>query len=156
MTEIVLILNDIRSAHNVGSLFRTADAAGVSHVFLAGYTPTPVDRFGRAVKEIHKTALGAEKALSWESGEVHSIMSHVRNKGYTVVALEQDDRSVHIHEYTPPKKVALLVGNEVLGVPKELLDDADAIIEIPMHGMKESLNVSVATGIALFFVQLRS
>ncbi|HYC83440.1 MAG TPA: TrmH family RNA methyltransferase [Candidatus Paceibacterota bacterium] len=146
-----LILHNIRSAHNVGSIFRTADAAGVAKVFISGYTPQPIDRFGRPVGEIAKTALGAEQTVPWEYQEsVSKIITSLRKQSVEIIALEQDAKSVDYKKYKPAGSFALLLGNEVEGVEKKLLKRSDAIVEIPMAGEKESLNVSVAAGIALF------
>ena len=150
MKELVLILHNIRSAHNVGSAFRTADAAGVNHIYLTGYTPRPTDRFGRIQKNITKTALGAEQHIPWEGGEVTKLIQDLRHEGFSIVSVEQDARAIALSNYNPAEKVALIFGNEVRGVSKQLRDKSDGIVEIPMHGAKESLNVSVAIGVVLF------
>ncbi len=147
----VLILHNIRSAHNVGSLFRTADAAGVQHIFLTGYTPRPVDKFGKANKEIAKTALGAEKSISWSEGKlIAPVLRKLKPEKYTIVAIEQDKRSVHYRKVHPKGNVAFILGNEVEGLEKKVLDRATIIAEIPMRGEKESLNVAAAGAVALF------
>lgn len=148
--EVSIILHDIRSMHNVGSILRTADGAGVVRVYLTGYTPAPIDRFGRTVKEIAKVALGAERSLPWEQREITELMTSLQSQGVQIVALEQSENSIPYTDFKPRGDVALIVGAEVLGLPKVLLKQADVIIEIPMHGEKESLNVSVAAGIALY------
>ena len=154
--EIALLLHDIRSAHNVGSIFRTADAAGVLKVYLSGYTPRPLDRFERVQKDIAKTALGAEKFLSWEyQKSPATIISKLRNDGWNIVAIEQDKRSIEYRTYKIKKPTLFILGNEVSGVRRSLLKKCDAVIEIPMHGKKESLNVSVAAGVILFSVRER-
>ena len=145
-----LILHNIRSAHNVGSVFRTADGAGVDKIYITGITPRPIDRFGREDAKIAKVALGAEKTLEWESRDIDELLSELRDSGVQLVALEQDARSTPYTAFMPEKKCALLLGTEVGGIEKDLLQRMDAIIEIPMKGSKDSLNVSVATGIALF------
>ncbi|MCX6819900.1 MAG: TrmH family RNA methyltransferase [Candidatus Adlerbacteria bacterium] len=146
------MLHNIRSVHNVGSIFRTADAAGVTKIILVGYTPTPLDRFGRARKDFAKVSLGAENTVVWEQVETFAeAVTKVKEAGCTVVALEQDAASVPLFEYkTPTKNIALVLGSEVEGILKSELALCDAVVEIPMHGTKESLNVSVAAGIALF------
>lgn len=151
----VVIVHNIRSAHNVGSIFRTSDGAGVEKIFLTGYTPTPATEITvyqtRAHKDLAKTALGAEKNISWEySEEVLSVLENLRKGGYRIVALEQDEKSVDYRAYQPGEKTALILGTEVNGVEKDLLAVSDAIIELPMRGQKNSLNVSVAFGIAAF------
>ena len=153
-TEKVLILDNIRSAHNVGSLFRTSDGAGVSKIILGGYTPAPRDRFGRQQAEILKTSLGASAMIAWEQkenmGELVASIVALQADGFSIVALEQTTQSIPLYDFTVPKKVAYIVGNEVDGVQSELLELSDTIVEIPMRGQKESLNVAVATGILLF------
>lgn len=149
--EVRVLFHDIRSAHNVGSMLRTSDSAGVEHVYMSGYTPRPIDRFGRAVKEIAKTALGAEVAVPWTSVEsVAVLITKLKQEGFTVVGLEQDKRSVDYRTHRPEKKILFLVGSEVEGMPDEIRALCDALLEIPMRGTKESLNVSVAFGIGLF------
>jgi 23S rRNA (guanosine2251-2'-O)-methyltransferase len=148
---VILILDNIRSVHNVGSIFRTADAAGVEKIFLAGYTPTPLDRFKNPRKDFAKVSLGAEQSAHWEQFELtETAIATVHAQGYTVAALEQHPGSSELFSYIPPKKFALVVGNEVEGVSSAALKACDIVLEIPMHGSKESLNVSVATGVALF------
>lgn len=153
--QVVLILHDIRSAHNVGSMFRTADGAGVSEIILAGYTPIPPKHdalyLTDADKALKKTALGAERTMSWRKViSVTRLVSRLKKEGFEIVALEQSKKSIDYRSYHPAKKVALLVGNEVGGVEEGILERCDAILEIPMFGHKNSLNVSVATGIALY------
>ncbi|TSC54705.1 MAG: tRNA/rRNA methyltransferase SpoU [Parcubacteria group bacterium LiPW_30] len=132
-------------------MFRTADASGVTKIFLTGYTPRPVDRFNRPVKEILKTALGAEKNIPWEHNpNTLEVIKGLKNKKVEVIALEQSPKALDYKKVKEGKDIALIVGNEVLGLPKEILAVADIIAEIPMKGGKESLNVSVALGVALF------
>jgi tRNA G18 (ribose-2'-O)-methylase SpoU len=150
-SSAVLILSDIRSAHNVGSLFRTADAAGIEKIYLSQTTPAPVDRFGRARSDIAKTALGSEKTILYETVKsIASLITRLQKDGYTVVAIEQDARSVDYKKVKRTEKMAFILGNEVTGVAKSLLSRVDIVADIPMGGMKESLNVSVAGGVALF------
>lgn len=149
----VLILDNIRSRHNVGSIFRTADCAGVGKIYLCGTTPTPLDRFNREVKEIAKTALGAEKSVVWEySKTTLSVVKKLKRDGYHIIAIEQSKNSIDYKKVKARSKVAFVVGNEVDGVAKSILKLCDIVAEIPMRGGKESLNVSVATGVALFRV----
>jgi len=151
MREVSLILNDIRSAENVGSIFRTADAAGAVKIYLCGYTPAPLDRFGRENAKLAKAALSAEKTVPWEqAGDVTALIRSLKTRGICVVAIEQDPRSVAYDAFTEDGSIAFILGNEVSGIPEEVLDIADAILEIPMRGKKESLNVAVATGIVLY------
>ena len=151
MHEVAVLLHNIRSAHNVGSIFRTADAAGASTVYLSGYTPTPLDRFGRPHKEIAKTALGGEVSVIWKYYKSPvSVVTALKKKGWNIVAVEQDARSIDYRSYRMAAPTLLILGNEVRGVSKSLLKRCDAVLEIPMRGKKESLNVSVAAGIVLF------
>lgn len=154
MQEIAVLLHNIRSTHNVGSVFRTADASGVSRVYLSGYTPAPVDRFGRAQKDIAKTALGAERYIPWEHHASSSrLISRLKKEGWHIVGVEQDARARDYRKSKTMKKTVFVFGNEVLGISKDLRKKCDALVEIPMHGKKESLNVSVAAGIILFSVR---
>lgn len=157
--SVRVILDNIRSAHNVGSIFRTADGAGVEKMYLVGPTPTPVDRFGRAQPEITKTSLGASDSMPWEHvgqsdnesvPESLALIQKLKTEGFVIVAVEQAPGSVILTDFTAPDKVTYIFGAEVEGVHPELLEAADYIIEIPMQGTKESLNVSVTAGIVLF------
>ncbi len=160
---IYLILHNIRSLHNVGSIFRTADGAGISKIYLTGYTPSPYDFFGKKLRnDFAKTALGAEKFVEWEQRKnISNVIVQLKKENTFVFALEQHSTATAYNKATiindsglrkkkGKKSIALIVGNEVRGLSPTILKKADAIIEIPMHGKKESLNVSVATGIALY------
>lgn len=150
---MILILHNIRSVHNVGSIFRTADAAGVKRIILSGYSPTPLDRFGRERQDFIKVSLGAEKTVPWEYVEtLEPALLQLKQEDCCIAALEQAPNSTDLFDFKIPtsKNLALIIGNEVEGVSPTLLEQADVILEIPMHGKKESLNVSVATGVALF------
>lgn len=157
MTDIILIIHNIRSIHNVGSVFRTADGFGVSKIIISGYSPYPkTDNDTRLphiakkmTEQIHKTALGAEAIVPFEYRLEPDLIS-LKKQGYRIVGLEQDDRSVILNNYMPPERVALILGEEVNGIPQDLLSQCDDLIEIPMQGKKESFNVSVAAGIALY------
>ena len=149
--SIFILLHDIRSVHNVGSIFRTADAAGVSKIYLSGYTPTPTDRFGRPVKELSKVALGGELSVVWEQiKSPKALITKLKKQGVQVIGIEQDARSVDYKKVKSIQPTLYIVGNELDGMPKSILDTCDIIAEIPMKGKKESLNVSVSFGIALF------
>jgi len=149
--DIFVVLHNIRSAHNVGSIFRTADAAGVSKIFLSGYTPLPIDRFLRKRADIAKSALGAEKTVPWKHvASIRSILKELKKQGVAIVAVEQTESAVHYKKLSHRDPVAFVFGNEVRGLSKAILDHCDITILIPMHGSKESLNVSVAVGIILF------
>lgn len=146
-----VILHNIRSAHNVGSMFRSADALGVTSIYCTGYTPVPVDRFGRPVKEIAKTALGAERVISWKAyRHPDQIIQKLKKEGFTVIGIEQDTRAGDYKTYFPPERTVIIMGNEVRGLSKSLRDMCDVLLEIPMRGKKESLNVAVSFGVALF------
>lgn len=156
MNEVTVLLHNIRSAHNVGSIFRTADAAGVSKVYLSGYSPRPLDRFGRSQKEIAKTALGAEKFLVWEYAKTpEMLLRKLRVDGFRIIGVEQDKRSRDYRSLRPRGKTLFVFGNEVRGLSPALRDACDELVEIPMRGRKESLNVAVAAGIVLFNTQTR-
>lgn len=147
----IIILENIRSAYNVGAIFRTADASGVSKIFLVGYTPTPIDRFGRPQPEIQKTSLGASEYIDWEHKEsVSVVIESLRALDTEVVAIEINGESKSLIEYTSAKKVAYILGNEVEGVSQEALGLVDQIRHLPMLGKKESLNVSVVAGIVMY------
>ncbi len=149
--EIWVLLHNIRSAHNVGSMFRTGDAIGVSRFLLSGYTPAPLDRFRRPVKEIAKTALGAELTIPWEQGvSALDFVSRAKKEGFVVVGVEQDDRAIDYKEYVPAAKTLIVMGEEVGGIEQSLRDVCDVLLELPMNGKKESLNVSVAFGVTMY------
>lgn len=150
-SRVSVLLHDIRSVHNVGSIFRTSDAVGVEKIYLSGYTPAPTDRFGRVRSDIAKVALGAEKSVTWQVvRSAKTLIAQLKKEGYTVIALEQDPRAVDYKKVKPREKMLYIVGSEVTGVTKNILDLCDVIAEIPMVGEKESLNVSVAFGVGLF------
>lgn len=152
--QVAVLLHNVRSAHNVGSVFRTADAAGVGEVLLSGYTPAPVDRFKRPLKEIAKTALGAEQSVPWEKHtDARSVIELRRAAGWRVIGVEQDARSRDYREIVLKQPTLFVFGNEVRGLSPALRDLCDELIEIPMHGTKESLNVAVTAGIILFSVR---
>lgn len=151
VSQIHILLHDIRSTHNVGAIFRTADAVGVSKIHLSGYTPAPVDRFGRARTDISKASLGAEKTVAWESVEdVQKFLKDMKHEGFHICAVEQNESSIDYKEIPKKEKILIIMGNEVGGVEEEVLKICDTIAEIPMLGEKESLNVSVAAGIVLY------
>jgi 23S rRNA (guanosine2251-2'-O)-methyltransferase len=151
MQKTAVLLHNVRSTHNVGSIFRTADAAGVSKLYLSGYTPVPEDRFGRVQKDIAKTALGAEKFVPWEFWKnVKQEIENMKSGGWRVVGVEQDARSHDYRDFKTKQPTLFVFGNEVRGLSPQLRVLCDELIEIPMRGEKESLNVSVAAGIILF------
>lgn len=149
--SIILILDNLRSVYNTASIFRTADCAGVSKIYLIGTTPAPVDKFNRPRKDFIKVSLGAEQTVSWEYAKtVASVITKLKKQGYSIYALEQDKQSVHYKKAKYPGKMVLICGNEPYGIEKKTLAKVDHIVEIPQFGTKESLNVVVATGIVLF------
>ena len=159
VSELVIIAHNIRSTHNIGAILRTADGFGVSRVYCTGYTPYPelpgdtrlAHLRQKITKQIHKTALGAEVTIPVEHAEeVLPAISSLLQQGFQIVALEQHKRAVLLPNFTPPQKTALLLGEEVHGTPQDLLAQCNAVIEIPMRGKKESYNVSVAAGIAMY------
>jgi tRNA G18 (ribose-2'-O)-methylase SpoU len=149
--ENCILLPNIRSSHNVGSIFRTADAVGISKIFLVGYTPCPFDKFKRLNKEIAKTALGADKTVAWEhADDIFSLLEKLKKDGFQIVAIEQAENSIDYKKVELKDKNAFIFGSEVGGLEKEILEKCDIVAEIPMHGKKESLNVSVSAGVVLF------
>lgn len=142
--SICLLAYNVRSLWNVGAFFRTCDALKVERVYLTGYTGHPPR------KEISKTALGAEETVPWEHHvDPLPVLQSLKADGWQLVSLEISEHAVALHEFAPGDKVCLIVGHELSGVPQEMMDLSDATVFIPMLGDKESLNVSVATGIAL-------
>lgn len=152
----------MRSAHNVGSLLRTADGLGVEKVYLAGYTPYPPHpgdarmphESSKIGRQIHKTALGAEESIAWEyTHDIYGTIDELKANGYVIGGLEQTKASIMLPEYKPADKLVLIVGNEVAGIEERLLELSDLILEIPMSGKKESLNVVQAAAIALYHLR---
>ncbi len=169
---MVAILYNIRSAYNVGSIFRTADATGIEKIYLCGITPAPIDEFGRPRQQIIKVSLGAEKYVKWQRVKMTGkLIDKLKKEGHQIFAIEQDEKSIPYNKVKgkwktekEKAKFALIVGNEIKGLPKSILKKADKILEIPMRGAmvrqvlhpryndcgKESLNVAVAFGIVAF------
>ncbi len=169
---MVAILYNIRSLHNVGSIFRTADAAGIEKIYLCGITPVPTDTFGKPRQQLTKVSLGAEKYVEWEKVKsTAKLIDRFKKEGYKILAIEQSKKSIPYHKipksYFLNSKFCLILGNEVKGLPLSILKRADKILEIPMRGAiirhanhprrtgrgKESLNVSVAFGIVAFHLR---
>ncbi len=149
--ENILILHDIRSVENVGAMFRTADAAGIDKIYITGYTPAPLDRFGRKRGDLAKAALGAEEFVSWEQKKTLApLLARLKKEKYLIIGLEQDKKSIDYKKVKLSEKNVFLVGTEVTGIQKNVLAKCDVIAEISMRGKKESLNVSVAFGVAIF------
>ncbi len=167
---MVAILHNIRSAHNVGSIFRTADAANIDKIYLSGITPGPTDELGRSRQDIAKTALGAEKNVLFEkTASISRLINKLKSEGWQIIAIEQSDASLPYYRFKARnfRKIALIVGNEVRGISKTILKKCDKVLEIPMRGKmarqaahprhtgrgKESLNVAVAFGIVVFGIK---
>lgn len=147
---IYIVLDNVRSVHNVGSIFRTAECLGVSHVVLSGYTPAPADRFGRWRKDFAKVSLGAEKHITWRHFQtIARALRFLREKGVYIVAVEQAPEAVDYRKVRVKRPAAFVFGNERGGLSRAVLRACDVVAEIPMRGRKESLNVSVAAGIAI-------
>ena len=161
---MVVVLHNIRSVFNVASIFRTADGVGIEKIYLCGITPGPVDKFGDIRKDFSKVSLGAENFINWERKySTVKLLKKLKADGYEVIAVEQDLRSVPYYEIaaspSAPRndaegKICLVMGAEVGGLPKPVLELADKIVEIPMRGKKESLNVAVAFGIVVYHLLL--
>lgn len=159
MRQLVLIAHNLRSAYNVGSLLRTADGLGLDGVWLTGHTPYPRlkndERLPHLANKIHakiaKTSLGAEKTIQFDhSTDIDEVINMMKKGGFTVAALEQAMGAVMLPEYTPPDKLALIVGREVEGLEKSVLAACDLVLELPMLGQKESFNVAAAAAMALY------
>lgn len=164
MPSINLIAHNLRSAHNVGSLLRTADGLGIEKVWLTGYTPYPKQAndsrlphlAAKIDKQIAKTALGAENSLNWQSvSDIKEVVDSLRNNDYLICALEQAQNSRPLPSFKPPGKIALIVGREVEGIEPEVLGMCDQKLEIPMLGQKESFNVAQAAAIALYHLRYK-
>jgi 23S rRNA (guanosine2251-2'-O)-methyltransferase len=151
MKTAVLILDNIRSVENAASIFRTSDCLGVKKIILIGTTPAPLDRFRRERKDFIKVSLGAEKSVEWEySNDIKEVLRDLKDQNFQLIALEQTQNSKDLRIFEAGNQFALVVGNEVDGVSKDVLKFVDETVEIQMSGQKESLNVSVAAGIGLY------
>lgn len=159
MRNIVIIAHNLRSSHNIGSLLRTADTMGIEKLYLTGYTPYPRhendERLPHLANKTHaaisKIALGAEKSVNWQKEkDINQVIEQLKNDSFEIVALEQANNSIKINDFNPSSKIAIIVGREVEGVEPEVLEKCDTIIEIPMLGQKESLNVVQAAAIAMY------
>ena len=157
--QIVVIAHDIRSIHNVGSLFRTCEGLGVKKLYLTGYTPYPAAKNDERLPhlknkinaQIAKTSLGAEESLPWEHADnLNELIGRLKAAGFEITALEQINKSVKLPAYKPSAKIALIIGNEVQGLDPLVINMADVCVEIPMRGKKESFNVVQAAAMALY------
>ncbi len=155
-------MHNVRSAMNVGSMLRTAEGLGVDKVYMTGYTPYPLaeddERLPhhrqRTASQIHKTALGAEFFVSWQYiADVNECLSRLTDESYLVAALEQTPQAIELNKFKPGQKMALIVGNEVSGLERPILKRVDISIQIPMSGRKESFNVAISAGIAIYHLR---
>jgi tRNA G18 (ribose-2'-O)-methylase SpoU len=146
-TPLIIILDNIRSLNNIGSVFRTSDAFLIEKIYLCGITATPPH------KDIHKTALGATESVDWEYyNETIDVVTKLKKEGVLVASIEQADKSIMLQDFKvePNKKYAIVMGNEVKGVQQQVVNQSDYCIEIPQYGTKHSLNISVTTGIVIW------
>lgn len=149
----VAVLDNVRSVYNVGSIFRTANAVGIEKIYLCGITPTPVDKKGNRRKDFAKVALGAEDTVGWEHTESAPILlEKLKKEGFYSIAIEQDEHAVDYKSVSTEGKdhIAFVIGAEVEGMSAEALTSCDVVAEIPMLGTKESLNITIAFGIAIY------
>jgi len=145
------VLHNIRSSYNVGAIFRIADSVGIEKIYLTGYTPNPDKN-----RKIEKTALGSERYVPWESYKnITHLLKKLKKEGLKIVALEQSKESIPYYKFKTEFDIALILGNEVRGLNKKILEKCDYILEIPMFGKKESLNVAVAFGIVAYHLKLK-
>jgi tRNA G18 (ribose-2'-O)-methylase SpoU len=160
MSKVVLVVHNVRSTHNVGSLLRTADGLGIEAVYLTGHTPYPAGPDDQRLphiaqktsRQIHKTALGAEHSVKWYKTDIENCLARLSSAGYELVALEQTAGATELKRYNAPEKVALIVGNEIDGLDNVVLKRVNQHLEIAMRGQKESFNVAVAAAIALYWL----
>jgi 23S rRNA (guanosine2251-2'-O)-methyltransferase len=162
MYRLVLVIHNVRSAHNVGSMLRTAEGFGLEKIYLTGYTPYPVAKndsrlphvSSRTSKKINKTALNAENFVEWEFKEnAIECLKQLGDDGFFILALEQTKGALNLNLFNRNKDIALIVGSEIGGIDKVVLNEADQHVQIPMSGRKESFNVAVAAGIAIFYLR---
>ncbi|MFH1253517.1 MAG: TrmH family RNA methyltransferase [Candidatus Uhrbacteria bacterium] len=147
---MIIIAHNIRSLHNLGSIFRSAETFAVDKIYLTGYTAVPPH------KDIAKVALGSENRIPWEKQlDIFSLLDQLKKAGFSLIGLETGDEAKSINDFVSQKPIALILGNEVTGIETEVRDKLDQLVEIPMSGRKKSLNVSVAAGIAMFVLGLK-
>ena len=152
-TPLVVVLDNVRSLHNVGSVFRSCDAFAIETLYLCGYTGTPPN------KEINKTALGAAESVNWKhEADIISLIVRLKQDGYTICAIEQTQQAIPLHTFAidTEKKYALIFGNEVEGVQQPVIDTCDAVLEIAQGGIKHSLNIAVSAGLVMWEFYKRS
>jgi len=150
---MILVLDNVRSLQNVGTIFRTADAVGIKKIYLCGITPSPLDEFGRKRQQMTKISLGAEDSVSWERvGQTYRVLDKLKKRGYKIFAIEQGKNSIPYFKISVPKnkKIVLVLGHELKGVSAGSLKRVDKILEIPMFGKKKSLNVAIAFAVVVY------
>lgn len=167
MPKLSIIVHNVRSSHNVGSILRTADGLGIDHVYLTGYTPYPLDAHDtrlpheaqKIAASIHKTALGAEHTVSWsQHTDITQLTSQLKESSTRLIAIEQHADSTELQDFLDsytPQDTSIIVGNEITGLEPEVLQIADNVVEIEMQGLKESFNVSVAAALALYQFKIK-
>jgi tRNA G18 (ribose-2'-O)-methylase SpoU len=159
MTHIIVIAHNLRSTHNVGSLIRTCEGLGINRLYFTGYTPYPLSNNDPRMphlaqkidKQIHKTALGAELDLDWKHiDDIEQLITDLKSDNFVICGLEQDKSSMNLADFTPPERIALILGREVEGIEASVIELCDQLIEIPMFGKKESFNVVQAAAMTLY------
>ena len=151
-TPVIILLDDVRSMNNVGSVFRTADAFLIEAIYLCGFTPVPPHR------EIQKTALGATETVTWKHfPSASEALIELKKEGWKIYSIEQAEKSISLSDFIPgeKEKLVLIFGNEVEGVRQELVNESDGVIEIPQYGMKHSLNIAVSVGIVIWDISVK-
>ena len=154
---MIVILHNIRSIQNVASIFRTADGVGVKKIYLCGITPGPLNKLGHSRAQFVKVSLGSEKSILYEKrSSTSKVIDKLKKEGYQILAIEQAKNSIPHYKFrTRRDKVALVLGSEVAGLPEAILKKSDKILEVPMAGRKESLNVAVAFGIVAYALRYK-
>ena len=155
---MILLLDNIRSIQNVATIFRTADAVGIEKIYLCGITPSPLDEFGRKRQQFTKISLGAEDSVAWEKcKQSYLVLAKLKTFGYKLYAIEQHKESTPYFKIkmSKNKKVAFVLGHELKGVSDKILKKVDKILEIPMFGKKQSLNVAIAAAIVIFYFRVQ-
>lgn len=148
---VELVLHNIRSVYNTAAIFRTAECLGVAMIWLSGYTPAPIDRFGRQRPDFHKVALGSEKDVAWEvMDDLADLVESKKRSGYKIVALEQTNDSIQLQSFQITSPIILIPGTETTGIEPRVLELCDTVVEIDQSGVKESLNIHAATAITLW------
>src|SRR3990167_7172623 len=156
---MILLLDNIRSIQNVATIFRTADAVGIEKIYLCGITPSPLDEFGRKRQQFTKISLGAEDSVAWEKcKQSYLVLNSLKISGYKIFAIEQHKKSIPYFKAVMPKnkKIVFILGHELKGISGRVLKRVDKILEIPMFGKKQSLNVAIAAAIVIFYFAIQN